>query len=266
MDKWRLLETGAQSGAFNMTLDTVLLQHAANGQSPPTLRFFSWQPACLSLGYMQKADDDLLTRCRLLGLDVVKRPTGGLAVLHEKDLCYSVVAPLGIGPLPVRLQEANRKINSALQAGLRSLSIPAEVSVNIGSAGNVLACCEAASLYEVTVRGQKIIGSAQLQKNGWLLQHGSLTLDFKPERLAAVLLLSDRQINGIVKKAAGLYQITGRRIQSDVLAAALCTGFSRELGIVAEPAELTATEKRSVTMQPVDYPIDSERGKPACMT
>lgn len=266
MDKWRLLETGAQSGAFNMTLDTVLLQHAVNGQSPPTLRFFSWQPACLSLGYMQKADDDLLNRCRRLGLDVVRRPTGGLAVLHEQDFCYSVVAPLGRGPLPVQLQEANRKINSALQAGLRSLSIPAEVSVNRESVGDVLACCEAASLYEITVRGQKIVGSAQLQKNGWLLQHGSLTLNLKPERLATVLSLNDRQINGITKKAAGLYQITGRRIQSDVLAAALCTGFARELRIVAEPAELTATEKRSVTIQLVNYPIDSGRGMPVCMT
>lgn len=243
MVKWRLLETGAQSGAFNMALDELVLDHAVRGKSVPTVRFFSWQPSCLSLGYMQKADEALLMRCRQLKLDVVRRPTGGLAVLHENDLCYSVVAPLGKGPLPARLQEANLKISSSLCLGLKLLDIPAEVSVNRELDGEALACCEAASLYEVTVQGMKILGSAQLQREGWLLQHGSLTLDANPDRLAAVLSLNDWQKSRIAEKATGVSQVLGRKVEAAAITAALCTGITRGLGIKAEPGPLTESEK-----------------------
>ncbi|HAP32223.1 MAG TPA: lipoate--protein ligase family protein, partial [Firmicutes bacterium] len=126
MTSWRLLDTGARGGSENMAIDEALFTGVISGYSPPTLRFFTWEPACLSLGFRQQAGVRLLAACRRHQVEVVCRPTGGLAALHGEDLCYSVTTRLGEGPFPAALQQANLKINQALRAGLRLLGLPAE--------------------------------------------------------------------------------------------------------------------------------------------
>src|SRR2546430_16928890 len=89
----RLLLAPPADGAWNMAVDEVLLDGVAAGSAPPTLRFYAWSPACLSLGYFQPFSVVNLEGCRRLGVDVVRRPPGGRAILHDRGLAYSVALP-----------------------------------------------------------------------------------------------------------------------------------------------------------------------------
>src|SRR2546430_8778970 len=93
---WRLLLDPPAEGAWNMAVDEVLLEGVAAGSSPPTLRFYTWTPACLSLGYFQPFSVVNVEGCRGLGIDIVRRPTGGRAILHDRELTYSVALPASV--------------------------------------------------------------------------------------------------------------------------------------------------------------------------
>lgn len=253
MTSWRLLDTGARSGSENMAVDEALFSGIISGTSLPTLRFFTWEPACLSLGFRQQPGVRLLAACRRHKVEVVRRPTGGLAALHGEDLCYSVTARLGEGPFPAALQQANLIINHALCAGLRLLGLPAEVTVASGYVYAGQACAGAVSLYELTVNGKKIIGSAQLFKSGFLLQHGSLALDFDPAVLVDVVGLAPEGADKLAEKATGLKQAAGRVISAPEAAAALREGFVTVLGFSLEPGGLTTAEGVAVKKLAVKY-------------
>jgi lipoate-protein ligase A len=94
-DSWRLLVTPPARGAWNMAVDEAILEAVGRGASLPTLRLYAWEPACLSLGYAQPIGDVDQPRLRARGWDLVRRPTGGRAVLHTDELTYSVIAPPG---------------------------------------------------------------------------------------------------------------------------------------------------------------------------
>src|SRR2546423_5590703 len=90
---WRLVVHSACDGATNMAIDEAILESVGAGHAPPTLRFYSWQPACLSLGYAQHIRDADLDRLRANGWGLVRRPTGGRAILHTDELTYSITLP-----------------------------------------------------------------------------------------------------------------------------------------------------------------------------
>ena len=93
---WRLIRSGYLPGAMNMALDDALLRAVADGSSPPVLRFYRWQPATLTLGYAQSAVEGVdINVCAAAGIDVVRRPTGGRAVFHDREVTYAVIAPVG---------------------------------------------------------------------------------------------------------------------------------------------------------------------------
>jgi lipoate-protein ligase A len=94
MDTWRLLKTLPAHGAWNMAVDEAILEGVGRGRSLPTLRLYAWDPACLSLGYAQPFGDVDIPGLRARGWEVIRRPTGGRAVLHIEELTYSVIAPL----------------------------------------------------------------------------------------------------------------------------------------------------------------------------
>lgn len=269
MTEWRLLDTGARSGSENMAIDEALLTGVVSGNSPPTVRFFTWAPSCLSLGFRQQAGSGLLAACRRHKADVIRRPTGGLAAWHGQDLCYSVTARLGQLPLPAALQQANLKISDALRAGLRLLGLPAQVTVAAEQTQSVQSCAAAVSLHEVTIDGKKVIGSSQLLSNGCLLQHGSLTLDFDPAALAALLGLTRAGAGRLAEKATGLRQAAGRVISAAEAAAALREGFTAGLGVTLEPGGLTPAEVVAAGKLAVKYQSlmqETEEGGRPCMT
>ena len=191
-DAWRLLVDSAAPGAWNMAVDEVLLDRVAAGASAPTLRFYQWMPACLSLGYFQLFDVVNRDGCRALGVEVVRRPTGGRAILHDRELTYSLALPASLlghdgGVLP-----SYYRLSLALQEGLRGLGVPATLapeSAANGSPADGPVCFDRPSAHEILLDGRKLVGSAQVRRGGALLQHGSILIEPRIGKLLECLWL-----------------------------------------------------------------------------
>ncbi len=161
-----------------MALDEVLTFSCARGEGAPVLRLYTWDRPTVSVGYAQVLEREVdLEACRRLGFAVVRRPTGGRAVLHQHELTYAVAFPKGLlGPGGV--QEDYRRISQGLVLGLRRLGVAASLSRGSGGRGPVSGVCFlGTSRFEVTVAGRKLVGSAQRRFRDAVLQHGSLLLD-----------------------------------------------------------------------------------------
>ncbi len=192
-DTWRLLVDAPASGAWNMAVDEVLLDGVAAGTTPPTLRFYAWTPPCLSLGYFQPFEVVDLDGCRALGVEVVRRPTGGRAILHDRELTYSVALPASAlghdgGVLP-----SYHRLSLALQDGLRRLGVPATLAPESagGAAAHGPVCFDRPSAHEILLQGRKLVGSAQVRRGGGLLQHGSILIEPRLDKLMACLHRTD---------------------------------------------------------------------------
>ena len=168
MKPWRYIFTGAQDAFLNMALDEALLLSCQELNSPPVLRLYQWNPPGISLGYSQPIGKTVnLEKCRNLHIDVVRRITGGRAVLHESELTYSVCASLSNYPqLGKTTLQTYRIISQALLESLRILGIegdwvkPARELLSASSpAALVQPCFVSHSRYEITVKGRKLIGS-----------------------------------------------------------------------------------------------------------
>lgn len=264
--QWRLLRHGPAPAAWNMAVDEAILASCARGESPPTLRFYAWAPAAVSIGYAQPLADVDGAACRAAGVDVVRRITGGRAVLHEDEVTYSVVAPEDL--LPGGVLGAYRLLAAALATGLRLLG--AEVQIQgpaarpagpgrPGAAGArgaaAVPCFAAASRYEIVAGGRKVAGSAQARRRGALLQHGSIPLALDPRRFAALLGWRDGEGGGtadaaglLEARATGLAAVLGRRPDPDGVVDALAEGFRRQLGIDLVPGRLTAREEETAKL------------------
>lgn len=235
-----------------MALDEAILCLHALGQSPPTLRFYGWQPACLSIGYFQSASEVDLAACQAAGVDCVRRPTGGRAVLHDAELTYSLVAQEADPLVSGSIAASYGKIAAGLVEGLRRLGLTAQLA-GAGPPGWLLdktgACFDGPAHYEVTVRGRKIVGSAQVRRDGALLQHGSLLLDFQPARLLALLHFPDEALRRslaprLTQRSTSLREALSREVSFAEAAAALREGFQRALGIVLLRGEPSEEERR----------------------
>ncbi len=177
MRQWRLIYDSPTAGSTNMAVDMAILAAVGAGQAPPTLRLYAWSPPCLSLGYGQWAAEADFERAAARGWDVVRRPTGGRAILHTDELTYSVILPAGDDIAAGNVVESYRRISRALVAGLVKLGVQPEAdkqSDRIEAHGPV--CFETASHYEITASGRKLIGSAQVRRKEGVLQHGSVPL------------------------------------------------------------------------------------------
>ena len=194
MDIWRLLITPPARGAWNMAVDESILETMGSGAVLPTLRLYAWEPACLSLGYAQPVTDVDLPRLHARGWEMVRRPTGGRAVLHTDELTYSVIAPLNEPRVAGTVLESYRRLAQALVQALNLLSLPVQVNEN-SSAPHAKAtnpvCFEVPSAYEITVGGKKLVGSAQARRKAGVLQHGSLPLAGDLTRIIQVLTFPD---------------------------------------------------------------------------
>src|SRR5438128_7609979 len=204
---WRLRLDPPLKGAWNMAVDEVLLDGVAAGSAPPTLRFYAWSPACLSLGYFQPVSVVNLEGCRGLGVDVVRRPTGGRAILHDRELTYSVALPASVLGHDAGILPSYRRLSLALQAGLARLGI--EVSLAPESeapsrAGQGPVCFDRPSAHEILLRGRKVVGSAQVRRAGALLQHGSIVIEPRIETLVACLRLDDDPMTAAGRLGGGV--------------------------------------------------------------
>lgn len=192
MNVWRFIDSGPGAGPWNLALDEAIFQSVRSGASPPTLRLYRWSAPALSIGYSQDRDRDVdREACRARGIAVIRRITGGRAVLHDAEVTYSVAAPAGLPGFGAGLDEAYRMVAAGLIAGLRLLGL----SVAVPSPGprdplrphRHAACFAATARHEIAVAGRKLVGSAQRREGGAFLQHGSILLESHAELLVRVL-------------------------------------------------------------------------------
>jgi len=195
---WSVLLDGPQSGPFNMALDETLLDEVSRPQARPQtyLRFYQWIRPTLSLGISQKAERVVdLDYCNVHGIDVVRRPTGGKAVLHHRELTYSVISnDPAFFPI-ADISKTYCRIANALQSGFCFLEIETTLAQNRGrsaATGPLPAACFAVSNHhEVLWQNRKLAGSAQRRTKNAFLQHGSILIEFDAEPLSKALRSCD---------------------------------------------------------------------------
>ena len=251
MNPYRLITHDPANGIWNMAVDEAVLESVSRGDSKPTLRLYAWQPGCLSLGYSQTYKDVDLERLKSSGGGLVRRLTGGKAIMHIDELTYSVIAPIQDALMTGTLLESYNRIARGLLQALRILGLPAEINAlipgtNTTSAGPV--CFEVPSAYEITVNGKKLIGSAQARRKLGVLQHGSLPLFGDLTRITNMLKFDsgkERQqaATRLLDRAATVESILGVKITWETAARAFTEGFKIALDLELEENDLSDGER-----------------------
>lgn len=248
LEHWRVLYHSALDGATNMAIDQAIMEAVGRGESPPTLRFYAWEPACLSLGYAQHVDEADLDRLMARGWEIVRRPTGGKAILHTDELTYSVAAT-GTHPIMAGgILQSYRRISDALRHGLSQLDVSAHMASG-EAAGTAIGpvCFAVPSNYEVTAEGKKLIGSAQVRRQGTVLQHGTVPLYGDVTRICDVLvyeadLLRDWARTRVRERATTIETVLGRIVDWREVADAILIGFRDTFQLSMLEGELTESE------------------------
>ncbi len=256
---WRLLlDAHPRPGTLNMAIDEAVLRSVAARRAPPTLRLYGWSPPTLTLGRGQShrdADTDALRRA---GVTLVRRMTGGTAVLNRDELSYMVAVTdreprLAAGSIA----ESYRGISSALLYALARLGVKsAEASISAKEAfpddgerpsrdARSPVCFELPSDYEITVGGRKLFGSSQMRIRGGILQHGSLPLGGDIADIGHYLAVPTDPAR-IRSLALSLEDALGQRVTWDAAADAVREGFCEALNLDLVPAPLTAEERSEV--------------------
>ncbi len=245
-DKWRLVGPHAFDAYMNMAIDEAMLEARAEGSVPNTLRLYMWKPSAVSIGYFQGLRDEVdLGTCKRFGLDVVRRITGGGAVLHdsEGELTYSLVLGQdgGLGDI----LKSYKILGGGLIYALKNLGLESDFQ----------------GINDIVVAGRKISGNAQTRRRGVILQHGTLLIRADRELISKVLKPSAEKL-----KPKGLTS-TGARITSlaseigDVpfgrVVKAVEEGFHQALGSDLEPGELTDGEVRVAQRLRVEKYMDA---------
>ncbi len=228
-----------------MAVDEAILDRyvSARVALAPTARLYSWSPPCLSLGRRQVAarahDPRFLTAA---GIDLVRRPTGGSAVLHEHERTYAVVGNLRREPFPSGVLDTYRRVAAALAVALRRLGIDAVPTapsqVSGASVATTVLCFEERSHHEIAVGDRKIVGAAQLRRRGAFLQHGSILLHAEPQRLARAAGSPTLRAGSF----GGVEDILGRSVSLEALDAAIVAGFESEFDVRLEPGGIERDE------------------------
>lgn len=247
---WRLLITPAACGAWNMAADEAILESMGRGDSLPTLRLYAWVPACLSLGYAQPLSDVDIPRLNANNWEMVRRLTGGRAVLHTDEITYSVIAPLNEPRVAGTVLESYSRLAAALVEVLRLLGLPAEVHERSGTNGKNPnpVCFEVPSTSEITLGGKKLVGSAQARRREGFLQHGSLPLTGDLTRILQVLVYPDeeariRAANHLLERATTVETALGRMVSWEEAAQAYVSAFGSILDLNFQPGDLSPHEK-----------------------
>ncbi len=266
VDPWRLVVGFHLPGALNMAIDEALLESVIAG-GLPVVRFYTWQPATLSLGTNQAVGEIDRAACASRGFGLVRRLTGGRAVFHQHELTYSVIARENDPRVSGGVIESYRKISSALVEGLKtlgasvSLAAPDKALLRAMSLRRAAAldeegeavegsavCFDAASAYELTAGGKKLVGSAQARRAGALLQHGSILLDIDWDAWVSVFAYASeagkrRAYTKLPQRMTSLRHEVGRTVSPEEALAALLPAFERTLSIGLERTTMHPVEE-----------------------
>lgn len=238
---WQFINTGSNTGRFNMDFDLELV---SSFSGKPALRVYQWKPYCISLGANQDYNSINLKKANDDGLDIVKRPTGGRAILHAEELTYSVVYPISGERTPKQIY---REINLALKSGLKKYN-PQFEEIELEhtqphfptfykDAKSTL-CFAVAAMNELNYQGKKVVGSAQRKIGNIILQHGSILCGSFHKKIIDYLNLPFKMLeelkNEIEQTTAELDVILGERIDYNQLSQAIKKGFENHFNIKFE--------------------------------
>ncbi len=255
-----------------MAVDEAILEAVGRGDSRATLRLYSWEPPCLSLGYAQPIGDVDLPRLQQNGWDLVRRPTGGRAILHTDELTYAVIGPETDPRLKGGILPSYRRLARALLHALHQLGVPAraegpgETPASKQDPGPI--CFEVPSPYEITAGGRKLIGSAQSRRKGCVLQHGSLPLMGDLTRITRVLQFSTEDerrqaARTLLERATTVEAVLAKPVAWERAAQAFIDGFEAALAISLAVEELRAEERgqaETLVREKYDHPAWTQRG------
>jgi lipoate-protein ligase A len=253
MNTWRWISGGSAGGASQMATDKAILEHASD-LGKPTMRVYFWKPYCISLGYHQAVQCIDIDRCRKDTIDVVRRPTGGRAVLHAEEVTYSVIIPRKHAFFSQNISDVYNKISVGLCAGIQKLGIPARLekhSIDLHShyrSSLSASCFSAAARNEILVDGKKLVGSAQRNGTEGILQHGSILVDDAHLNLPEYLtrIPDDEKKNmkaAIAGKTVTIRSFLKKKISYPEIVAGIRSGMEDALHIEFEEGDLTAAEK-----------------------
>ncbi|MBI2581284.1 lipoate--protein ligase family protein [Candidatus Woesearchaeota archaeon] len=235
MPKWRVIDLTVNTAAMNMALDEAISEAVGRKQAPPTIRIYKWLPSAVSIGYFQSLTDEVDAElCKLLGVDIVRRRTGGGAVYHDAngEITYSVIAPESL--FPKGITESYHLICGWIVSALGKLGITAEFK----------------PINDIITNGKKISGNAQTRRNGILLQHGTILYKLDVATMFSLLKvpkekISDKFIADVKQRVTSVTdinpQITEQQLK-EALVAAFTAGKEFEFGAVTEN-EKAAAEK-----------------------
>ncbi len=243
MERWFLLDDRPAAGAFNMALDELLLARAENGPAAPVLRLYSFDTPTITLGFHQDPRRTIdIGAVRRGSIGVVRRFTGGRALLHDGELTYSVAAGTDRKPFGDHLQSTYLELSEALAQALRALGVEAAVSDGRrarGERGLERPCLDSVSRNEITAGGRKIVASAQRRTKNALLQHGSILLDRSSAGITEYL---KGDWGSMGDRVTSVMEEMGLRIPSASVKAAIVAAFEERFRISFEPLQLTPSE------------------------
>ncbi len=234
-----------------MAIDEAIFRESGRIDALPTLRFYGWSPPSVSLGYFQQTWKEVnVEACRRYDVDIVRRPTGGKAVLHDNDLTYAVIATERNPLFPPDILGTYKVISSCIARGLSELGMEAEMEGEERSNADddlKAACFSSPSRYELLVRKKKICGSAQLRSKGVFLQHGSVLIDFDPVKTCAVLLPQHgdltRRVKNLNRSVTSVHEQVGASVSVEEICRVIRTGFEKKLDVKLVEGWLTPEEE-----------------------
>ena len=246
--RWNYIDTGFRPGKFNMEFDETMAGRLERDGGISTLRVYGWNPPAVSIGRHQRVEDFDAGALQRAGIDLVRRPTGGRAILHAHELTYSIAMHAGDrGP-----REVYRFISGGLLRGLRLLGIGAELTdrdeglKTSPDDPQSVPCFSSFAKDEIQFGGRKLAGSAQRRYGRVVLQHGSLLLGPQHRRIVEYLSPAVGQARSFLEhdladRTIDVESILGREIPFEECARALKTGFELACGIMFEEQDSTVT-------------------------
>ncbi|AUW62561.1 MULTISPECIES: lipoate--protein ligase family protein [Staphylococcus] len=265
-ETWNFINTGSHDPYYNMAMDEALLNFVSRGEIDPVVRFYTWNPATLSVGYFQRLKKEIdIDKVKEKGFGLVRRQTGGRGVLHDKELTYSVIVPESHPNMPSTITEAYRVISEGLLEGFKLLGFDAYFAIPRSKEEREklkqprsAVCFDAPSWYELVVEGRKIAGSAQTRQKGVILQHGSLLQDVDVDELFDMFIfkndrLKEKMKKAFVDKAVAINDISDRHISIEEMEKAFEEGFKKGLNIEFKPLSLTENQLAEVKVLEEKY-------------
>ena len=258
-ETWNFINTGSHDPYYNMAMDEALLNFVSRGEIDPVIRFYTWNPATLSIGYFQRLQKEIdIEKVNEKGFGLVRRQTGGRGVLHDKELTYSVIVPESHPNMPSTITEAYRVISQGLLEGFKNLGFETYFAVPRSKEEREKlkqprssVCFDAPSWYELVVEGRKIAGSAQTRQKGVILQHGSILQDIDIDELFDMFIFKNDRLKAkmkeaFVEKAVAINDISDTHITLSEMEKAFEEGFKTGLNIEFKPLELSEQQLAEV--------------------